>query len=100
MVGLRRAAVDDDVRNAAFCREERERRRRIDRQSRTERDHKVGAHRPLLRAFERLRLETLPEADRRRFEKTSADTKRRSAMEPKKIEVRARIAPGPATHTF
>jgi hypothetical protein len=64
---VRGAAVDDDVGDAALRCEQGKRGRRIHRQCRTERDDQVGPRRRLLRSVKDLRIEALPEADRRRF---------------------------------
>ena len=92
MVVVRRAAVDDDVGDSALRRQQGKRGRRIDGQRRTERDDQVGPRRRLLRPFEDLRIEALPETDRRRFQESAAIAQRRFAIHPKEFEMRLRIA--------
>ena len=92
MVVVRRAAVDDDVGDAALGSEERKRGGRIDGQRRTERDDQVGPRRGLMSPFEHLRVEALPETNRRRFQESAAIAERRFAIHPKEFEMRLWIA--------
>src|SRR5205085_7657154 len=100
MIVVRRAAIDDDVRDSASRGHQRKRVRWIYRQRRTERNDQIGLHGRLLRALESLWLETLAETDRRRFQEPSAFTERRFAIAPEKLEVASRIAAVFAAHAF
>jgi hypothetical protein len=97
MVVVGCATIDDDVRRAALCRQKGEGRGRINGQSRSKRYDKVGLERRFFRPCQDVRIETLPEADRRRFQESAATADRRPTMLPKELKmrfgIRSRLTP-------
>ena len=99
-VVLGRTSIDDDVGNSALGRQQRKRSRRVNRQGGAERNDQVRFPSGLVRASEFVRLETLAEADRRRFQESATGTEWRPTLRAKKIEMRLWIAPPFAALTF
>lgn len=97
---IRRPAIDDHIRNSALCREQGERRCRVDRQGRAKRNDQVCAHCRGVRFFQYLWVQALPEADRGRFQESAAFTTGRLAMEAKEFEVGLRIGAHVTAYAF
>src|ERR1051326_1092851 len=100
MIVIRRATIDNDVRNAALRGKERKRSRWINRQRGAERDDEIRCHRRFLGALERFRFEALSKTDRRRLEEAAAATDRCLAMFSKKFEVRLGVGPRSTVDAF
>jgi hypothetical protein len=69
---IRLALVDDNVRGAAACREQRKGGGRVNGERGTQRNHQVCRHRGRMGALQLAGIQVLPETDCRRFQESAA----------------------------